>query len=355
MEEESPTRDAQYLRGLREAVHCGVEYGIELLANGQERSLEVPIALSAQARSAARQRIPLEVVIRRYLAGKALLSTFVIEEAAAAGIHGPELIRNALATYETEFDGLLALVTEEYGREEQGPGASREAQLADRTRRLIEGEAVDPAFLNYDLGCHHLALVAGFADSRQLIKKLASETNSRPLIVRAAENEVWAWLGSKEPLDPEAIHGVAASVCPSSAPLGLGEPAKSLAGWRLTHRQARAALSIARASEGIARYAEVSIIASLAQDPLMLSSLQRLYILPLSKERGNGDMYRKTLRAYYAANGNRKSAAAALGVSRQTVSNRLGQIEERLGQKLSACATALDAALRLEELGLLSA
>jgi len=48
---------------------------------------------------------------------------------------------------------------------------------------------------------------------------------------------------------------------------------------------------------------------------------------------------------------NVSSTAAALGVSRQTVSNRLRTIEERLARPLSDCAAEVDAALRLEELG----
>ncbi len=44
------------------------------------------------------------------------------------------------------------------------------------------------------------------------------------------------------------------------------------------------------------------------------------------------------------------SAAAALGVSRQTVINRLHAVEERLGRPLGACAVEVEAALRLEEL-----
>jgi hypothetical protein len=44
------------------------------------------------------------------------------------------------------------------------------------------------------------------------------------------------------------------------------------------------------------------------------------------------------------------SAAAALGVSRRTVANRLQTVEARIGRPLGASMPDLEAALRLEEL-----
>ncbi len=62
-------------------------------------------------------------------------------------------------------------------------------------------------------------------------------------------------------------------------------------------------------------------------------------------------MLRQTLRAYFAAERNASSTAAALGVSRQTVINRLRVVEERLGRSLGSCAVEVEAALRLEDMG----
>lgn len=354
MEEGAPTRDVEYLQGLREAVARGVDYGICLLAGEDDHGSQLPVALITQARLSARHGIPLEIVIRRYLAGKTLLCDFMLAESATIGLQDPALLREALVAQETAFDRLLSLVTDEYRQEEQRRSASREAQLADRIRNLLAGEPVDPSPLQYDLDTDHLGVVAGSAQARQFIRKLASQTNSRCLLISGTREEVWAWLSSREPLDLEAIRA-AASVGSSSTPIGLGEPGSSIAGWRLTHRQARAAFSVAQASpEGFARYADVSIIASAAQDPVMTASLKELYLSPLTQERDEGEMLRKTLRAYFMANRNSSSAASALRVSRQTVSSRLRRVEDRIGQPLSMCASAVDAGLRLEELGLLS-
>jgi DNA-binding PucR family transcriptional regulator len=58
---------------------------------------------------------------------------------------------------------------------------------------------------------------------------------------------------------------------------------------------------------------------------------------------------RQTLRAYFAAERNASSAAAALGVARHTIENRLRKIEERLDRRLSTCLAELEVALRVEE------
>ena len=53
-------------------------------------------------------------------------------------------------------------------------------------------------------------------------------------------------------------------------------------------------------------------------------------------------MARETLRAYFAAERNISSTAAALGVDRRTVTNRIRAIEELFGRPLKDCATELE-------------
>jgi DNA-binding PucR family transcriptional regulator len=123
-------------------------------------------------------------------------------------------------------------------------------------------------------------------------------------------------------------------------------------GWRLTHRQARAALPIARQSqEPAVRYGDVALIASVLQDELLVRSLRQLYLEPLAEERDGGEVLRKTLRAYFEAERNVSSAAAALGVTRKTVTNRLGVVEECLDRPLGSCSAEVEVALLLEGSG----
>lgn len=353
MEEEAPTRDVEYQRGLRAAATCGVDYGVSLLEDLTGQGPQVPIALIAQARLAARQGIPLEMVTRRYMAGKALLDHFMLEEAAAIGVRDPALLRDALAAHHTALDRLLSTVSEEYRREEQSRQRSTGDRQLERVRRLLAGELVDPSCLDYELDSHHLGVVIHSTEARQIIRVLAAESDSRPLIVRASEAETWGWLGSKEPLDPAAIGQLAARAS-SSAPIAIGEPTRDLSGWRLTHRQARAAFSVAQVPEvTFIRFAEVAMVIGVTESSLLATSLQEIYLAPLRKERDGGEALRATLRAYFCADRNVSSAAAALKVSRQTVTSRLRQVEDQVGRPLNECADSVAAALRMEELGLL--
>jgi DNA-binding PucR family transcriptional regulator len=138
---------------------------------------------------------------------------------------------------------------------------------------------------------------------------------------------------------------------PSQAALAIGEPGEGLPGWRLTHRQARAALPIAlRGSEPVIRYAAVALIASVLQDDLLAASLRRLYLEPLEGERDGGEALRETLQAYFATGCNVSSAAAALGASRHTIASRLQLVEERIDRSLSTDAAECETALRLWDL-----
>lgn len=252
------------------------------------------------------------------------------------------------------FDRLLLLVTEEYGREELGSAVSGDVRRFKRVQRLLAGERIDSSELDYSFDRHHLGVVAGSSEARLGIRRLAAAINARSLIVNAPGGEVWAWLGSEEPFDLAGIRSIATAACSSSAPIGLGEPARDSRGWRLTHEQARLAFALAQAGQkGVVHYADGPLVAAAAQNPVLLASLQELYLAPLNREGEKGKRLRKTLRAYSSADRNASSAAAAIGVTGQTVKNHLREVEDRLGQPLSVCADAVDVALRLEELGIL--
>jgi sugar diacid utilization regulator len=133
--------------------------------------------------------------------------------------------------------------------------------------------------------------------------------------------------------------------------LALGESCQGMAGWRLSHHQAAAALLVGlRRGDRIVRYGEVPMQASMLQDPVLSASLRQRYLIRLDEEPDRGRKARETLHAYFSRERNVKAAATALGIARQTVSHRLRTIEARLGCDLHACAHELEAALDLERL-----
>lgn len=337
----------EYAEGLRAAVSAALDYGLEGIARGEQSAPPVPEILLGQARLAARSGVRLDTVLRRYLAGHALLDDFLIEEAERE--LGPAVLKRLLRSQAAIADRLLAAVSKAYGEEAERKPKGSERRRAERVERLLAGEPLDTSGLAYELGGWHLGILAAGPDAEEAAADLAGSLDCRLLAIRREEGTIWAWLGSRRKLDPSELESLAGDRPPAGLSLAIGEPGEGISGWRLTHRQARAALPIVLRGEGIVRYAKVALLASMLDDDLLLASLQELYLAPLADERDGGAVLRETLRACFAAGHNASSAAAALGVTRQTIKNRLKAIEERLGPSLSACGAEMEVALRLED------
>jgi hypothetical protein len=347
--EPAEARDPAYAEGLRAAIAAAVGYGIEIAERGEERSPPPPPILLAQARLAARNRIALETVLRRYFAGHALLGDCLVEEAERAGIDRAAL-RRLLRAQAALFDRLLAAVSEEHRRESAVRIDSSERRRAERVERLLAGESIEAGGLGYEFDACHLGLIAQGPGAAEAVRELAGALDQRLLLLAREEGELWAWLGSRREVDPAALKR---SLEQSGPPIVLasGEPADGLAGWRFSHRQAKAAFPIAkRGRERFVRYSDVALLASILGDDLLATSLRELYLKPLERERDGGEVLRETLRAYFAAGRNASSAAVALGVNRNTMTNRLRAIEQHLGRSLGTCAVGVEAALSLEAL-----
>ncbi|HEU5253598.1 MAG TPA: helix-turn-helix domain-containing protein [Solirubrobacterales bacterium] len=342
--------DPAYVQGLNAALAAAVEYRLEVLEVGERRAPEVPAELLAQARLDARDRVPLDTVLRRYFAGNALFADFLAEEAEREGVPNA-VLRNLLAAQATVGDRLLAAVSAEHAREAQVRPSGTAERRRESVKRLLAGEFVDHAELEYDLEAQHLALMAKGEGAESLLRELAKRLDRRLLAVKREEEPVWAaWLGGGSRLESAEAGQALADLAPKGVFVALGEPAEGLAGWRFSHLQAKAALAVAeRSGAAVARYGEVAIEAAVLRDDLLARSLRQLYLEPLEGMRDGGKVARETLRAYFAAERNVSSTAAALGVDRRTVRNRIRAIEELVGRPLSAAAADLEIALRLAD------
>jgi hypothetical protein len=341
--------DPEYVTSLSAAIPAAIDYGLEGIERGDEHPPPPPTVLLAQARFAARNRVSLDTVLRRYFGGYTLLGDFLVEEAEAQGVRGSELT-GLLHAQAALLDRLLAAVSEEYGREQQSRPDTIERRRAEQVRRLLAGERLNVPELEYELGGWHLGLVAVGHEARKALSDLATSVDSRVLSVAREKQTVWAWLGSRRRLDPEDLLSALTNHS-KDLRLALGEPGEGLAGWRLTHRQALAALPIAlRSQRGVTRYIQVAFVAAILGDEVLSTSLRQIYLAPLERHRDGGKAARETLRAYFDCGRNVSSAAAVLAVRRQTVAARLQAVEERLGRLLGDCSAELESALRLEEL-----
>jgi DNA-binding PucR family transcriptional regulator len=168
--------------------------------------------------------------------------------------------------------------------------------------------------------------------------------------VPRGDDTAWAWLGSPRQVPFEELERCLGAPDGDTS-LTAGEPRQGPEGWRLTHREARAALEVARLRpRRLTRCADVVLLAATLRDRELAGILVDLYLGPLAS-RKDWDVLRATLRAYYASDCNAASAAALLGVDRQTVRRRLRRVEEEIGRRLDACRVEMEMALRVEEHG----
>ncbi len=347
-----PIEDApEYVEGLRLAVVAAVNHGLTALERNCDR-LPIPTALLGQARLAARLEVPLDTVLRRYFAGYTVLLDFIVEEVRTHGGAEPDVIRDLVRGQSVVHERVVEAVSEEYSREPKTFSGSAAELRAGLVRRLLAGERIDASAVRYDFetSCH-VGLLGHGSPARDVIARLLELHECQRLMVDGSPGVTWAWLGSRRSIEVAAIADEAVRLSEPGALVAIGEPGQDLAGWRLTHRQARAAMTVAvRGGTLVVRYADVALGASILQDDLLAASLRSLYLGPLAAEQDGGEMARRTLRAYFKAGCNISSAAAALGANRQTVSKRLRAIDDRLGGVLGSRSADLQAALCLDEL-----
>lgn len=338
-----------YAEALRAAIPAVIEHGFDAIELGEERLGPTPAAIFVQAEASARSKVGLEVVVRRYAAGYSTISDFLHQELQALGGGGVQAYAALQRDLTALFDRLLAEVSEAYRRAEAAALPSPEEQRLERVRRLLAGDLVDPACLGYPLEGFHLALIVSGPGHEEAAVRVARRLDRHLLVGESSTERSNVWLGGRRPPGDEALVQMASELAGEGVRLALGEPGQGLAGWRRTRRQAEAAQLVAEGGhEAFVRYRDVALLAAALRDPDLAHFLTETYIDPL----GTDISYLgETVLTLIGLGGNASSAAAALGVSRQTVGSRMRVVEERLERPLGSCAAELGTALRLAGLG----
>lgn len=345
--------DAEYIAGLRTAVGAAVEHGLAGIEPDREGVQSMPPDALAQARRAARAGVSLDTVLRRYVLGSTMLGDVLMQEADHEDFAGQgAMVRDLLGAQAAVLDGLLAGITREYVDELERVGRSPDRRQAERVQRLLAGGSAESGELGYELAIWHVGLIATGAAAAESLRRVAGELGRRLLCVPRGQDTAWGWLGGQRPVTTRDFERAIQAVEGAEVSLAIGEPAKGVEGWRLTHRQAQEAMRVAlRSPSQVTRYAEVALLASVLRDDALARSLVEIYLAPLGDRQNGGGVLRDTLRAYFAAERNASSAACVLGVTRHTVENRLRAIEEKLGHGLRTRQAELEVALRVEGLG----
>jgi PucR C-terminal helix-turn-helix domain/GGDEF-like domain len=350
--ESAGIEDGEYASGLRRAVAAGVSHGLAGVQRGEEPSSRpIPPALLAQARQAARSGITPDVALRQYFAAYTLLGDFIIRAAEDEDSAQTPALGKVMHTQAALFERTVVATMGEYMRT-RGRRRLPERRQIESVKKLLADERVDTDELAYEFSDWHIGAIARGDGAAPALRDLARAVDRRLLLVRVDAETAWAWFGGQRRIALADIARRVSAQGEDSVLMALGEPARGIEGWRLTHQQASAALRIVRpGAVGVVRYVDVGLLASISQDQVLASSLRQLYLAPLAEGRDGGAGLRETLRAYFTAGRNISSAASALGVSRQTVRSRLRAVEEKLGRTLESCAPEVEVALRLEGRG----
>lgn len=347
------SEDAEYLAGLRATVIAVVDYVLTGIEHGEDWSGPIPSTAAAQARRAARCGVNLDTLVLRYIAGHRLLGEFVKDEADRGGYssHGHAL-HQLRRTQESLLERLTAAITREYQQEREQMDRSPEQCRRQLVQKLLAGEPVDSAGLDYEFDVWHLGVIATGAGVERAVRVLSNGLGRQLLAVPFGERTVWAWLGGHRRLAIADIEHLLATNGIAGVTLAVGELRRGIDGWRQTHREAQAALPVAlHRGQMLTRCADVPLEAALLQHELLAGLLVKNYLSPLSGQKDGGAVLRETLRAYFAKECNAAKAGIALRVDRHTVGRRLHMIEEALGRLIPTCRTELEVALRLDELG----
>lgn len=292
--------------------------------------------------------MPLDRVLRGLTLVTTTIGEFVAEK--LGELERPEEAVRYMANLRgLNDDRLMAAFAAEYEKELQRLAGDPSRRLGERIASLLEGGLGDFADLDYRLKDWHLGLIAMGPRAELDCRRLAEKIGCQLLTLPRPDDVTWAWLGAPDQISFTKLERAAAT-CSDPLAIATGEPRRGLDGWRLTHREARAAMTVAMlAGSRLTRYSDVPMLASCLTNEVATRALLDRYLGPLERRR-DGEVLRGTLRSYLDLECNAASAAAALNVDRHTVQRRLQRIEASVGEPVSARRAEFDVALQLEEL-----
>jgi hypothetical protein len=309
---------------------------------------ELPPGIAVPIQYMAREGWPLDRVLRGLTLVSTTFGEFVVER--LDQLREPEATVRYIASLRgLNDDRMMAAFAAEYEGELERLRQAPSRRLVERIEGLLEGGLGDFADLKYRLEDWHVGLILMGPNAELDCRRLAERLGCQMLALPRPDEIVWAWLGAPRLISFGKLEQAASG---ESGPLAVaaGEPRHGLDGWRTTHREARAAATVAAlAGARLTRYSDVALLASCLINEVAAKSLLDRFLHPVH-ERRDGEALRGTLRTYLDLDCNAASAAAALHVDRHTVQRRLRRIEESVGEPISTRRTEFDVALRLEAL-----
>jgi hypothetical protein len=335
--------------------------GTELnaLATGARLPEACPEGDAEGARYCARLGVPLQYVLQQYRLGHAIQweAWFqLVEEEEPDPTARRALLERGSRFFFDYADRMCDFATERYTDERERVLKSREQRRVHLVREVLEGRAVDPGALGYELGGEHVAVIAWGPEAADAIRALARQAGLPLLLVGAAEETWWGWLGTGRGEQPPHTRGDDDPLArelhrvrlPAGVRMAIGAPAPGPDGFRRTHRQAVAAQRAATSRpDPVLLYDDVALEALAATDPAAATEFAARELRGIDGRDARSVRLRETLAAWFECGQNAAAAAARLGVHEQTIAQRLRAIEERTGRSVLARRAELETALRV--------
>ncbi|BBY56302.1 helix-turn-helix domain-containing protein [Mycobacterium koreense] len=370
--------DPQLVQLLRETVTSSVEVFFAAIRHDiPVAHLDAPAAALEYARRLAQRDISVNALVRGYRLGHRAALRAVIEAVRAPDLEGnTDALDPALgfAVYDliedVSFD-YIDRVTEQvvagYQDERDQWLQSRSTLRALRVRELLAGGEVDvdamTTALRYPLQHRHLAVVlwcpdgceqAGSAALEQLLRRLAAAVDApaAPLFVAVDAVTGWGWIPLPDAVaDPVPV--LRAALAADGPVVAAGRPLAGVAGFRRSHRQARAVRAVALgAGPGAAPLIAVTdpgvaLAALLGGDVEAAAGFITDQLGALAADTDADARLRRTLLVFLQAGSSYTAAAEQLHLHYNSVKYRVQRAVERRGQPLGGDRLDVEVALLL--------
>jgi len=320
-----------------------------LLAAAAPPDVVVPAAVTRTfSRDVFRWRIPLDALLRLLSVG--LRSAWawwreVFETRVPDAKLRTELISRSTDLLFAYHHRMVSVSVEEYGLIAEASARGMTDRRIRIVRQILEStglgdEEAQSHRLGYKLAVHHVGFVlwADVADDdidddttahllRTSRRWLAEVGCVHPLLLPGDGRTMWAWQSSaRSPrLDelpvPEAPLRVA-----------VGQPARGIHGFRVTHHEAQAARRVAQQfglDKGVVHHADVETLSLITNDDEAINRYLTHKLGSLTATDTRTAELREALRVFLAAGGRINDAASQLGIHRNTLARRVETAVER--------------------------
>lgn len=366
------TGDPSLLRLLHETVAANVDtYFSAIRHTIPVADIAAPAVALEHARRLAHRGVPVNALVRGYRLGHSVALQLVLEEIRAAHLD-TELTLGVVETMSTLMFGYIDEMSQQvvaaYQAERERWLENRNALRALRVREILAGENLDidtmSTAIRYPLRRTHIAIVVWFPQSatdtlaaaEAFTKHLAETLGAAgaPLFIPADNTTGWAWIPLPADQTPDVVGQIRDyTQTATNAPwIAIGNPLRSVEGFRRSHQQAMAAytLAVASGSTRISAASDPGLAAAAllaAQDLSAARAWVAEVLGPLACATDADERLRETLRVFLHTGSSFKSAGEQLHVHVNTMKYRVHRAIERRGRPIAEDRLDVEIALLL--------